>query len=86
MGRAIGERFETDPVTFSMIAGAFRLSNCRFEFLFTGIARSIVNKSHETIKASRSEIRHPILKLVLLLFDGEPLALFRLCVFSLLIL
>jgi hypothetical protein len=77
IGRAIGERVETDPATFSMIAGAFLPSNCRFEFMFTGIASSILGKSHEAIKTGRSEIPHPILKLGLLLFDGDPLTLFR---------
>jgi hypothetical protein len=70
MGRAIGERFETDPATFSMIAVAFVTSNRRFEFMFTGIASSILGKPHDRN-----------LKLVLLLFHGEPLAPFRLCVF-----
>jgi hypothetical protein len=73
MGRAIVERFETDPAAFSMTDGAFLPSNCRFEYMFTGIASSILGKSHETIKAGRSEILHPGLKLVLLIVRQRAL-------------
>jgi hypothetical protein len=73
MGEAIAERFETDPTIFAMLGGAFLPPNCRFEFMFNGLARSILTRSQEAIKGGRIEIVLPVLKLVILLVRQRAL-------------